>query len=114
MSKKVIVAGQTYDSRTIVENVERLKFPNHPKINALAIPVKLGKDLTGKMIVVVKIPFGNIVGNTKEIRFELSSPRRIDAINKAVELVKASPMYRRITTNGNRDGISSDPHKNRL
>ena len=39
MSKKVTVAGQTYDSRTVVSQLEKLHLPNHPKVNAIAIPV---------------------------------------------------------------------------
>ena len=97
MSKKIIVAGQQYDSRTIVEQTEKLKLPNHPKVNALAIPVKNGNELTGQMTVVVKIPFGFLELNTKEIRLTIPSPRRIDAINRVTEEVKKILMYRRRT-----------------
>jgi hypothetical protein len=61
MSKKVEVAGQVYDSRTIVEGVERLKLPNHPKVNAIAIPVFKNEGVdevhAGVLRIVVKIPF---------------------------------------------------------
>jgi len=101
MSKKVEVAGQVYDSRTIVEGVERLKLPNHPKVNAIAIPVFKNEGMdevhAGVLRIVVKIPFGRIEGNAKEINLTISSPRRIDAINKVVEAVKACPMYRRVS-----------------
>lgn len=97
MSKKVEVAGQVYDSRTIVENTEKLKLPNHPKVNALVVPIKFGNKLTGKMNVIVKIPFGSLAMNMKEVHFVVLSPRRIDAINKVIEVVKSSPMYRRVT-----------------
>ena len=53
MSKKIIVAGISYDSRTVVTDIERLKLPNHPKVKALVIPIKQGENLTGKMNVVV-------------------------------------------------------------
>lgn len=93
MSKKVTVAGKDYDSRTIVTIPEKLKLPNHPRVNALAIP----RLSDGKLIVTVKIPFGNLEQNTKELRLVIQSPRRIDAINKVMEAIKLIPMYRRTT-----------------
>lgn len=96
MSKKVEVAGQLYDSRSVVESPERLHVPNHPKVYAFAIPVRMGKELSGKMKVIVKIPFGKMELNTKEVVIEVHSPRRIDAINKVVEVVKQIPTYRRV------------------
>lgn len=97
MSKKVEVAGQLYDSRSVVESPERLHVPNHPRVYAFAIPVRMGKELSGKMKVIVKIPFGKMELNTKEVVIEVHSPRRIDAINKVVEVVKQIPTYRRVT-----------------
>ena len=95
MSKKIIVAGISYDSRTVVTDIERLKLPNQPKVKALVIPIKQGENLTGKMNVVVKIPFGIIDSNAKELKFILPSPRRIDAIKRVIEEVKKTLMYRR-------------------
>lgn len=95
MSKRVIVAGQSYDSRTVVTKVEKLKLPNHPKVNALAVPIKEGENLSGKMTLVVKVPFGRLDANVKELHITLPSPRRIDAINRVVEEVKKLVMYRR-------------------
>jgi len=97
MSKKVTVAGTQYDSRTVVSQTERLNLPNHPKVNALAIPQMSEKGHTGNLKVIVKIPFGRLEANTKEIILTIPSPRRIDAINKVVEAVKSCPMYRRIS-----------------
>jgi hypothetical protein len=95
MSKKVEVAGQIYDSRTVINETERLHLPNHPKVNAIAIPQKVEAKHTGKLKVIVKIPFGKLEANAKEIILTIPSPRRIDAINKVVEAVKSCPMYRR-------------------
>lgn len=97
MSKKIQVAGSEYDSRSVVEAPEKLHLPNHPKVYAFAIPVRMGKELSGKMKVIVKIPFGKLELNTKEIVIDVHSPRRIDAINKVIEVVKTIPTYRRVT-----------------
>ena len=93
MSKQIVVAGKKYDSRTVVSATEKLKLPNHPKVSAIAMP-KTGEE--GKLVLIVKIPFDRLGLNTKEIHLEIPSPRRIDAINKVVEALKLSPMYRRI------------------
>ncbi len=91
MSKKIKVAGKEYDSRTIVEKPEALKLPNHPKVKAIAVP-----DLIhGTIKVMVKIVFGKFETAVKELTLQVDSPRRIDAINRVVEVVKSQPMYRR-------------------
>lgn len=94
MSKKVEVAGNSYDSRTVVTDVERLNLPNHPRVNAVAYPKMNGDKHSGKLKVIVKIPFNWI--HHKELVLEIESPRRIDAINAVVNAVKKMPMYRRL------------------
>ena len=80
-----------YDSRTVITSPEKLKLPSHPNVSALAIP----RLNSGTMIVTLKIPFGLLDANMKEVRLEIPSPRRIDAINKVVEKLKLIPTYRR-------------------
>lgn len=91
MSKKIEVAGKTYDSRSVILQSEKLKIPNHPKVNALAIP----KGMTGTTTVLIKMAYGILDINQKEIRLEVSSPKRIDVINEVVSKVKSQPTYRR-------------------
>lgn len=91
MSKKIEVAGKSYDSRSVIIESEKLKIPNHPKINALAIP----KGMSGITTVLIKLAFGTLDINQKEIRLEVASPKRIDVINEVVAKVKAQPTYRR-------------------
>ena len=91
MSKKIEVAGNSYDSRSVILQTEKLKIPNHPKINALAIP----KGMSGVTMVLIKLAFGILDINQKEIRIEVASPKRIDVINEVVSKVKSHPTYRR-------------------
>lgn len=91
MSKKIEVAGKSYDSRSVILESEKLKIPNHPKINALAIP----KGMSGITTVIIKLAFGILDINQKEFRVEVASPKRIDVINEVVAKVKSQPTYRR-------------------
>ena len=92
MSKKIQVAGETYDSRSVILKSEKLKIPNHPKVNALAIP----KGMSGVTTVLIKVAFGILDINQKEMKIEVGSPKRIDVINKVVEMVKSQPTYKRV------------------
>lgn len=91
MSKKIEIAGKSYDSRSVILQSEKLKIPNHPKVNALAIP----KGMSGVTTVLIKMAFGILDINQKEIKVEVASPKRIDIINRVIELVKSQPTYRR-------------------
>lgn len=91
MSKKIEVAGKSYDSRSVILQSEKLKIPNHPKVNALAIP----KGMSGITTVIIKIAFGMHDINAKEMKVDIISPKRIDIINKVIEMVKSQPTYRR-------------------
>lgn len=95
MSKKIKVGGQEYDSRSVVDKAEILKLPNHPKVNAVVIPLIRNERHSGSLKVIVKIPFGELGLTVKEIHLTINSPRRIDAINRVVEEVKKTLMYRR-------------------
>lgn len=94
MSKKILVAGQEYNSRTVVTDIEKLNLPNHPRVNAIVYPKMNGNQHSGKLKVIVKFPFNFI--HSKEVVLEIESPRRIDAINAVVNAVKNLPMYRRL------------------
>ncbi len=95
MSKKLIVGGKEYDSRSVIFKAERLHLPNHPKLNAIVIPKLQNEKPVGKLMVIVKIPFGGVDFNPKEVHLVVESPRRIDAINAVTEKVKSLTMYRR-------------------
>lgn len=90
MSKKVRVAGQEYDSRTIVAEPEKLKIPNHPTVIAMAVP----NLREGIIKIILKIKFGRL--EEKEQLLISNSPKRIDAINKVIYTLKNTVAYKRM------------------
>lgn len=89
--KKVTIDNVNYDPRTLVNvDGEILNLQGYENVSAFARPSVDKKSVN----VLIKVPFGKFT-EPKEIRLVSDSPRRIDAIKKAMVTLDNTPMYRK-------------------